>query len=135
MDQFAGLIHCPSRFIVVFLLAECNLIASIATDPLQPKTEFTGLTARSTGATVNKRPLTPGYLFFYLIFWPDTYRILIGLSVAFFLAPRIMPPDQGWFGLVMMHIMLACMGYAASGKPARSISHKLKKMVLKNKLS
>ena len=84
---------------------------------------------------MNKRPLTPGYFFFYLIFWPDTYRILIGLSAAFFLAPRITPPDQGGFGQAMMHIMLACIGYAASAKPARSISNKLKKMVLKDKLS
>jgi len=109
------------------LLAVCH--------PLEPKTKFTGLTARSAGATVNKRPLTPGYFFFYLIFWPDTYRILIGLSAAFFLAPRITPPDQGGFGQAMMHIMLACIGYAASAKPARSISNKLKKMVLKDNLS
>ena len=88
-----------------------------------------------TGETVNKRPLTPGYLFFFLIFWPDTYRILIGLCAAFFLAPRITPPDQGGFGLALMYVMLACIGYAASAKPARSISSKLKKVVLKDKLS
>lgn len=84
---------------------------------------------------MNKRLLTPGYLFFYLIFWPDTYRLLFGLTAAFLLAPRITPADHGGFGLVMMHVMLACIGYAATAKPARSISNALKKKILKGKLS
>jgi hypothetical protein len=58
---------------------------------------------------------------------------LIGLAAAILLAPRITPPDQTGFGLVMMHIMLACIGYAASAKPARAISRKLQNLILKNK--
>ena len=83
---------------------------------------------------MSKHRITPGYAFFWLLFWPDTYRILIGLAAAMLLAPRLTPPDQGGFGLVMMHVMLACIGYAAGGKPARAISGKLKKTILKDKL-
>ena len=82
---------------------------------------------------MTKRTLTPGYLFFYLLFWPDTYRILIGLAAAVVLAPRVTPADHGGFGQVMMHVMLACIGYAAGAKPARAISNKLKQLVLKER--
>ena len=82
---------------------------------------------------MTKRPMTPAYLFFYLLFWPDTWRIVIGLAAALLLAPRITPSDQGTFGLVMMHVMLACIGFAASAKPARGIAGFFRKRVLKGK--
>jgi hypothetical protein len=82
---------------------------------------------------VTKRRLTPGYVLFFILFWPDTYRILIGLLAAVLLAPRITPLDQGAFVLWMMYIMLACIGYAATDKPARAISGKMRRILLKDR--
>ena len=79
---------------------------------------------------MQKRPLNFGYALFFILFWPDTWRILIGIGVAFFVAPLIMPPDLGGFGSVMFYIMLACIGYAASALPGRAIARLLKRLIL-----
>jgi hypothetical protein len=83
---------------------------------------------------VRKRPLKPGYVFFYILFWPDTWRILIGVAVAYLLAPRLVYPDIGTWGSGMICVMLASIGYAFSSLPARWISDRLKKLILKDKL-
>jgi hypothetical protein len=82
---------------------------------------------------VNKRPLTPGYIFFYLFFLPDTWQILIGILVAYLLTPRIAPPDLGLFGDGMLYVMIAAIGYAVSVKAGRGITRLLKKRILGDK--
>jgi hypothetical protein len=82
---------------------------------------------------VGKKKLTPGYVFFYILFWPDTWRILIGVSAASLLAPRIGYPDLGKLGTGAIYAMLASIGYAFSSLPARWISDRLKKLILKDK--
>ena len=79
---------------------------------------------------LQKRPLTPTYLFFYILFWPDTWQIAIGLLAAWLLPPFFMPPDASLFKTVMVFIMMGCIGYAVSGVPARAISRLLRKMLL-----
>lgn len=78
-----------------------------------------------------KRPITPAYVFFFLLFWPDTWRILFGLIAAAVVPPLIMPPDLGWFGTGMFYVMIACIGYAASAAPARGIARLLRRWILK----
>lgn len=77
-----------------------------------------------------QKNLTPTYLFFFILFWPDTWRIAFGLLAAGVLPPLIMPPDLGWFGTGMFHFMIACIGYSAAAAPARGISRLLRKWIL-----
>jgi hypothetical protein len=79
---------------------------------------------------LRKRPLTPGYIFFYILFLPDTWQILIGLVAAGFLAPALRPPEMGSAGKVVLFVMVATIGYAATGRIARGITRQLKKWIL-----
>jgi hypothetical protein len=82
---------------------------------------------------VGKKKLTPGYVFFYILFWPDTWRILIGIAAACLLAPRLVYPDLGALGTGMIYVMIASIGYAFGSSPARWISDRIKKLILKDK--
>jgi len=77
-----------------------------------------------------KRPITPGYIIFYILFWPDTWRILIGVLAAVLLVPRIINGDMTVFAMAMLHVMVAGIGYAASGRIAGAIVRFLKKLIL-----
>jgi len=85
---------------------------------------------------MNKRPgkrfITPGYIFFYLVFSPDFWRILAGFSLAIFLTPSIAPPDLSTAGRAMLYVMLAAIGWAVTAKPGRWIAGKLKQLALGN---
>ena len=83
---------------------------------------------------MQKRPLTPGYVFFYILFLPDFWQILIGVIAAWILAPRAIPPQTGLFGRVMLYVMIATIGYAASRLPARGITRLIKKLILGNRV-
>ena len=78
-----------------------------------------------------KRPLTFNYIIFYILFWPDTYRIIIGLVVAFLIAPVIIYPDVSTPGKIILFLMLATIGYAISAAPSRSIAGFFQRQVLK----
>ena len=80
---------------------------------------------------MGKRRLTPAYVFFYLLFWPDTWRILIGVAAAILLTPLLLPSEESVLRLGMVHVMIASIGYAASSKPARGISGGFKRLLLK----
>ena len=82
---------------------------------------------------MGKKKLTPGYVFFYILFWPDTWRILIGVAASISLAPRLVYPDLGTLGKGMVYVMLASIGYAFGSLPARWISDRIKKLILKDK--
>jgi hypothetical protein len=82
---------------------------------------------------MTKRPLTPTYIFFYLLFWPDTWRIVCGLAVAFIIAPHLNGTEADLLQTLMIGIMLAAIGYTVSAKPARFISTKLRSLILKNR--
>jgi hypothetical protein len=81
---------------------------------------------------MHKRPFTPTYIFFHLLFWPDTWRIVIGLAVALILTPNLIKTDSNLIESGMIAIMLAAIGYAVSVKPAQIISIKLRRLILKN---
>ena len=80
---------------------------------------------------VGKRPLTPTYIFFYILFWPDTWRIVIGVAAALILVPRILPSEQSVLRLGMVYVMIACIGYALSSAPAGGITRGFKRLLLK----
>ncbi len=83
---------------------------------------------------MNKRPLSVSYIFFYILFLPDTWQVAIGIAVAWIFAPRAITPDSGVFGRVMLYIMIATIGYAASRLPARGITRALRKLILGDRL-
>jgi hypothetical protein len=82
------------------------------------------------GEFLSKRPLTINYIIFYILFSPDTWRILIGIGVAAFLAPNIIQPNQSPSGAVVIYLMIAAIGYAFSARPGRWISDKMKRALL-----
>jgi hypothetical protein len=81
-----------------------------------------------------KRKPTPTYLFFYLLFLPDTWRIFMGIILAYFLVPAIAKSDMGTGAIAMLYIMTATIGYAVSTKPGKWISDSLKRLILKDKI-
>lgn len=77
-----------------------------------------------------RRGKTPAYRFFYILFSPDTWRVLLGLAAAFLLIPQVAPPDLETAGRVILFVMLAAIGWAAGAVPADWIVAALKKIIL-----
>ncbi|MEJ2158213.1 MAG: hypothetical protein P8X96_23030 [Desulfobacteraceae bacterium] len=78
----------------------------------------------------DKRRITPGYVLFYILFLPDTWQVLIGVLAAYLVTPSILSPDMALPARVIVYLMLATIGYAASRGPARGITRLLKKWIL-----
>ncbi len=83
---------------------------------------------------MNKRPITPSYIVFYILFSPDTWRILMGVIFSVFLSPQAIPEDMNTGGAVLIYIMIATIGYSAAGIPGRWISGMFKKLILGDKI-
>lgn len=82
---------------------------------------------------MRKRPLTFGYVVFYILFWPDTWQIAIGLLTAWLLTPRIATPDLGIFATLLLYFMIAGIGYAASAVIVRPVFRRLHGRMLARK--
>ncbi|RJP81902.1 MAG: hypothetical protein C4522_04035 [Desulfobacteraceae bacterium] len=82
----------------------------------------------------NKRNITIGYIFFYLLFSVDTWRILLGILISILLTPQLLKtnPMTG-SGEIMLYIMLAGIGWAITAYPAKSIALFLRKVILNGK--
>mgnify|MGYP001040308251 CR=1 FL=1 len=80
-----------------------------------------------------KRPVTPAYVIFYILFSPDAWRIVIGLFIAVLLTPYIVKPDMSALARAVVYFMVATIGYAASGLPAGGITKILKRLILGDK--
>ncbi len=83
---------------------------------------------------MNKRPVTPSYIVFYILFSPETWRILMGIIFSAFLTPLAVTPEMGASARVLICIMIATIGYSGSGIPGRWISGMFKKLILGDKL-
>jgi len=83
---------------------------------------------------VAKRKLTPTYVLFYILFLPDTWRVFIGIALAYFFVPAILKPNMAAGAIVMLYIMCTATGYALSAKPGKWISNAIKKLILKDKI-
>lgn len=75
------------------------------------------------------------YTFFFILFLPDTWQILMGIILAIFLTPVMTSPEMGVAAKIMLYLMTATIGYAASGIPAKGIVRILKKVILAGKKS
>ena len=75
-----------------------------------------------------------GYYLFYLLFSPDTWRLLMGILAAVLLAPKIYRPDMAPAARAMLYVMLTGIGWTATGWPARWICRGLKRLMLGGKV-
>jgi hypothetical protein len=80
-----------------------------------------------------QRPKTPTYFVFYLLFSPDTWRLLMGFIAAVLLVPGIVPPDMKTPGRIMLYVMVLAIGWAVTGKPATWITAALRRFLLGNR--
>ncbi len=79
---------------------------------------------------MRKRPLTPAYVIFYILFLPDTWRILTGIIISVLAVPYIVKPEMGTGARIMLYVMMTGIGYAASGVPGRKIASLFKRLIL-----
>jgi hypothetical protein len=79
---------------------------------------------------LSKRTITPAYVIFFILFLPDTWRILMGIALAVLLGPYLIEPEMAASGRAIIFLMLATIGYAVTGMPARWITQTLKKLIL-----
>ncbi len=84
---------------------------------------------------MTKRPLTASYVFFYILFSQDTWRIVIGVIFSALFGSYTYEPDLDFAAKALIHIMVAGIGFAAAGIPARYISRFFKKLVLGDRLN
>ena len=80
-----------------------------------------------------KRPITPTYIIFYILFLPDTWQIAIGIVASCLVAPEVMPQGYGLGAQFLLYVMLAVIGYAASRPLGKWTAGFLKKMILGEK--
>lgn len=83
---------------------------------------------------MSKRPITAGYLIFYVLFLPDSWQALMGLIAAYLAVPMVTTPEDGTSKIVLVFIMLATIGYAATRPIAKGITRMLKKLILGDKI-
>ena len=78
--------------------------------------------------------ITPIYIFFYILFSPDTYRVLLGVVAALILGPPVIQTKPvSAAGEFVIYLMLATIGYAITGKIGGIIAETAKNAVLKDK--
>ncbi|MDZ7831301.1 MAG: hypothetical protein U5L07_06085 [Desulfobacterales bacterium] len=77
-----------------------------------------------------KRPVTPTYIVFYILFLPDTWQILMGIGLALLAQQFATTPEMAVSSKVLIFIMLATIGYTITRLPARWIAGKIKKFFL-----
>jgi len=82
----------------------------------------------------NKRKITLGYIFFYVLFSVDTWRISLGILISAILTPQLLKSNAlSASGELMLYIMLAVIGWAVTAYPASKIALLLRKFILKGK--
>ncbi len=79
---------------------------------------------------MGKRPVTPTYIAFYILFLPDSWQAVMGLIFALLLRPYATSPDMGLLKSILIFVMLAAIGYTITRIPARWITRQLKRLIL-----
>jgi len=77
-----------------------------------------------------KRPMTPAYIFFYLLFSSEAWRIAAGFAAAVLVTPYLLPGGLSTFGRALMYLMVGVVGYTLLGMPSRRIAAWWKKTIL-----
>ena len=86
--------------------------------------------AGNPGVKMSKRPLTFSYLFFYLLFSPDTWRILFGFVGAVVLGPLLTQGrNLSQTGEVVVWLMIMAIGWSVTAWPAKKIAGALQRAV------
>jgi hypothetical protein len=79
---------------------------------------------------MTKRPLSLSYIFFYLIFSEDTWRIAAGFLFAIFLGPMVTQGrEMSQGGEAMVWVMIMAIGWSVTAWPAKKITGGLKKVL------
>lgn len=82
-----------------------------------------------------KHPLTPLYIFSYLILTEDVWRIAFGVLFACILAPSVLATRQVEItGTILIYVMLICIGWWLSGYPAKKITRTLMAWIRKKSI-
>ena len=78
-----------------------------------------------------KKPrLSLSYIFFYLLFSDDTWRLAAGFIFAVFLGPLVTQGrDLSQGGQVMVWLMILAIGWSVTAWPAKKITDALKRAV------
>ena len=75
-----------------------------------------------------KRPLSASYLFFYLLFSDDTWRLAAGFVCAVVLGPMVTRGrEMSQAAEVMVWLMIMAIGWSLAAWPARKITAALKR--------
>ena len=82
------------------------------------------------GVDMSKRQLTFSYLFFYLLFSADTWRIFFGFIFAVVLGPMVTQGrNLSRGGEVMVWLMIMAIGWSVTAWPAKKIAGVLQQAV------
>lgn len=73
-----------------------------------------------------KKRMTPVNLFFHILLSDDTWRIVIGVTLAVILGPHLQPLDRTGMGIYVMFIAAVVVGWAVSKVPSQWIVRKLR---------
>jgi hypothetical protein len=73
-----------------------------------------------------KKRMTPAYLLFHLLLSEDTWRIVIGVTLAAILAPYLLPFDRTGMGRYVMFITAVVIGWAVSKVPSQWVVRRLR---------
>ena len=77
-----------------------------------------------------KHRLSASYIFFFLLFSDDTWRILAGFIMAVLIGPLVTQGrDLSQGGEVLVWLMIMAIGWSIAGWPARKITGVLKRAV------
>lgn len=83
----------------------------------------------------NQHKKTPSYIFFYILFSVDTWRIVLGILFSVLLTPQLLKSSElSPSGIMMLYIMMTAIGWAVASYPAKKIAFFLRKMILKENL-
>jgi hypothetical protein len=82
------------------------------------------------GVNMQKRPFSVSYIFFYVLFSDDTWRLAAGFIFAVFLGPLVTQGrDLSQGGQVMIWLMILAIGWSVTAWPAKKITDALKRTV------
>jgi hypothetical protein len=79
---------------------------------------------------LSKRPRSIGYVVFYLLFWSESWRVVLGAVLALVLAPWVVPPEMDRIPATLVWVMLATIGTCLTGYPARKIAQFWQRLIL-----
>ena len=79
---------------------------------------------------MRKRSLSVSYIFFYLLFSDDAWRVAAGFVCAIFIGPLLTQGrDLSQVGEVMVWLMILAIGWSVTAWPAKKVTTALRRAV------